>query len=234
MDPVVVISSDPGGPAVSPLSCCPARYASFGSLRVDLHTGWLFRDGTTITLPAKCLHILQILLSRANEVVAREEIRERVWPVDKDINYAANVNTSVNRLRHELGRDVVYIRTITGVGYCFTGEVAFSDSRLDVPRNRVIEPPLAETRSIIAILSQNRTRVASSVVTIILAGMMVGGSVTTLWLYRFLPRYLTIITSVVVVVLSCAFVIRWEFQTIGEYFWKPHRTDSTAVKMHNA
>ena len=61
------------------------------------------------------------MLERPCEIITREELRVRLWPADTHVNYDANVNTTVNKLRRALGDssdDPVYIETIPKRGYC--------------------------------------------------------------------------------------------------------------------
>jgi DNA-binding winged helix-turn-helix (wHTH) protein len=66
------------------------------------------------------------LLEKPGEVVTREALREKLWPEGTFVNYDANVNTTVNKLRLVLGDSSdqpAYIETIPRLGYCFVGSV---------------------------------------------------------------------------------------------------------------
>jgi len=77
-------------------------------------------------LPGKVFQTLVALLEKPGEVVTREALRERLWPEGTFVNYDANVNTTVNKLRLALGDSSdspAYIETIPRIGYCFVGQV---------------------------------------------------------------------------------------------------------------
>ena len=81
----------------------PARYARFGVFDLDFHRQELFRAGTRVALPRKVLEVLLILIEKPGEIVTRECLRARLWPPDQNVNFDANVNTTVNKLRQVLG-----------------------------------------------------------------------------------------------------------------------------------
>jgi len=111
-------------------SAAPAelpRFLSFGSFTVDLKREELFKDGTRIKLPGKVYQTLVALLARPGEVVSRGDLRQRLWPEGTHVNYDANVNTTVNKLRLALGDSPdapIYVETIPRQGYSFVGKVA--------------------------------------------------------------------------------------------------------------
>ena len=91
------------------------RYAD---LELDRHDRRLTRAGRTIALTAKEFALLEFLLSRAPEVVARTEIIEHVW--DTHFDPGTNlVEVYVNRLRQKIPGDgnSKLIQTVHGVGY---------------------------------------------------------------------------------------------------------------------
>lgn len=103
------------------------RYLCFGSFHVDLKREELFKDGTRLRIPAKVYQVLLALLERPGEVVTRDDLRTRLWPSGTFVNYDANVNTTVNKLRLALGDEAEtpqFVETIPRQGYCFLGKVA--------------------------------------------------------------------------------------------------------------
>src|SRR5712664_4934596 len=81
----------------------PARYVCFGAFHLDLKKEELFKDGTRVKLQGKVYQALLALLQKPGEIVTREELRVQLWPSDTHVNYDANVNTTVNKLRQVLG-----------------------------------------------------------------------------------------------------------------------------------
>ena len=144
-------------PATSPASAArsgnafPARYVRFGAFQLDTERQDLLKNGARLRLPGKVCQVLTTLLERPGEIVTREELRARLWPSDTHVNFDANVNTTVNKLRQILcssdgpadassaartaagdADDNVYVQTIPRKGYSFVSKVEFFD-RLDFP-----------------------------------------------------------------------------------------------------
>jgi DNA-binding winged helix-turn-helix (wHTH) protein len=104
----------------------PNRYLCFGRFHVDMKREEIFRDGSRVRVPAKVFQVLMALLEKPGDVVTREELRARLWPKGTFVNFDANVNTTVNKLRLLLGGladEPAYIETIPRQGYCFVGSV---------------------------------------------------------------------------------------------------------------
>src|SRR5215813_5677290 len=102
------------------------RYLRFGQFQVDLQRQELFKEGSQVHIPSKVFQVLLALLERPGEIVTREALRARLWPDGTFVNYDANVNTTVNRLRLTLGdspEKPIYVETIPRKGYCFLGNV---------------------------------------------------------------------------------------------------------------
>jgi len=162
------------------------RFLSFGKFTVDLRREELFKDGARIKLPGKVYQTLVTLLARPGEVVSREDLRQRLWPEGTHVNYDANVNTTVNKLRLALGDSPdapIFVETIPRQGYSFVGKVAPG------------VPSVASRREISGGLSESAEQVAdkaaegvapsvslvskwfvAGVVALILSGMMFGAA----------------------------------------------------------
>jgi DNA-binding winged helix-turn-helix (wHTH) protein len=108
----------------------PARYARFGEFCLDLLKQELSKGGARVKMQGKVCGVLMILLETPGEVVTREALCARLWPPDSRVNYDANVNTTVNKLRLVLGDSSdqsVYVETIPRKGYTFIAPVEYSD-----------------------------------------------------------------------------------------------------------
>jgi DNA-binding winged helix-turn-helix (wHTH) protein len=102
------------------------RYLCFGQFQVDLQREELFKEGSRVRIPSKVFQALLALVERPGEIVTREALRARLWPDGTFVNYDANVNTTVNKLRLALGdspEKPMYVETIPRQGYCFLGTV---------------------------------------------------------------------------------------------------------------
>jgi DNA-binding winged helix-turn-helix (wHTH) protein len=181
-------------------STLPIRYLCFGGFQLDTQRELLLKDGSKVRLPGKVFQTLVALLEKPGEVVTREALRERLWPEGTFVNYDANVNTTVNKLRLVLGDSPdqpAYIETIPRLGYCFVGSVERKNElpksvaqavaavkregaelRSPVePANGVL-PVLNAAESAAVFWSSSRTKVWAGVV--LLCGMLIGMGIVLL------------------------------------------------------
>ncbi len=98
------------------------RVIRFGLYEADLAARELRREGSRVKLQDRPFEILTILLERPNEVVTREEFRERLWSADTFVDFDHSLNTSMNRLRQALRDDAEnprFVATVGRIGYRF-------------------------------------------------------------------------------------------------------------------
>jgi DNA-binding winged helix-turn-helix (wHTH) protein len=103
-----------------------SRFLRFGEFHIDLKREELFRDGTRVRTAGKVYQALLALLEQPGEIVSRDAMRLRLWPEGTHVNFDANVNTTVNKLRLALGDSPErpkYVETIPRQGYSFVGRV---------------------------------------------------------------------------------------------------------------
>jgi DNA-binding winged helix-turn-helix (wHTH) protein len=163
----------------------PARYARFGAFEADFQREELYQNGQRVKVQGKLFQALLLLLSRAGEVVTREEVRRRLWPDASLTNLDANVNTTMNKLRQVLGdspESAAYIETIPRRGYSFIAEVAFSNTPgqpTEIASSELTgtEPAPASER----LWSDERLRMFARTLTLLLAGMIVGALLAFAW-----------------------------------------------------
>jgi DNA-binding winged helix-turn-helix (wHTH) protein len=113
-----------------------AEYLCFGQFQVDLQREELFKEGSRVRIPYKVFQVLLALVERPGDIVTREALRARLWPGGTFVNYDANVNTTVNKLRLALGdspEKPMYVETIPRRGYCFLGNVERGNELLKPP-----------------------------------------------------------------------------------------------------
>jgi len=123
-------SEEQSRPASAPPSFAQ-RYICFSPFVYDIRRQALYRDGVAVKLPTKVHEILLVLIEKSGEIVSREALRERLWPADVHVNFDANVNTTVNKLRQILGDspdEPSFIETIPRQGYSFIAKVEFVDT----------------------------------------------------------------------------------------------------------
>src|SRR3979490_849629 len=131
MSPEVISMLEPDEPATSDRTLLSSgRYVLFGPFRIDQQRQEVTRDGSRLQLPAKFLRFCLPPRKNPGGVAPREERRVRLWPADTHVNYDANVNTTVNKLRQALGDSSdkpLYIETIPRKGYCLLVQPEVSD-----------------------------------------------------------------------------------------------------------
>ncbi len=191
MSPEAILTRDSaelGGPVPSVLS--EGRYILFGPFQVDQHRQEVTRNGAKLKLHGKVYQVLLALLEKPGEVVTREELRIRLWPAETHVNYDANVNTTVNKLRQALGDSSdkpLYIETIPRKGYSLVGELKVSDKPAPIsPTAANLEDNQPHVAAEAASAGREWTRsdiwVVFGVIGLILAGMLLGAGLTRLWL----------------------------------------------------
>ncbi|MBS1802474.1 MAG: PD40 domain-containing protein [Acidobacteria bacterium] len=98
----------------------------FDEFTVDSDRFELRRKNLTIKLERKPLELLILLIRYRNRVVAREEIADRLWGSEVFVDLEHGINTAIRKIRAALDDDPGeprFIKTVTGMGYRFVGEV---------------------------------------------------------------------------------------------------------------
>ena len=164
----------------------PARYVRFGSFHLDLRKEELLKDGTRVRLQSKVYQALLALLEKPGEVVTREALRMRLWPADTHVNYDANVNTTVNKLRQVLGDSPdqpTFVDTIPRKGYSFVAKIEY----LDQPAPQQAQNPEGNASAAAEMVSRESKNsllraalsskwFAAGVISLVLAGMLFGAA----------------------------------------------------------
>jgi DNA-binding winged helix-turn-helix (wHTH) protein len=164
------------------------RYIHFGPFIVDQQRQEVSRDGARIKLQAKVYQTLLALLEKPGDVVTREDVRMRLWPDDTHVNYDANVNTAVNKLRRALedsSDKPAYIETIPKKGYRFLVQPEVSG----MPGNRQLrneEPSegadMPSQPIVVPGFSGSDLQLVLGAIGLILAGMILGAGIVSLWI----------------------------------------------------
>jgi len=190
MSPEVISMREPDEPTTSErVLLSSGRYVHFGPFHIDQQRQEVTRDGSRLKLQGKVYQVLLTLLEKPGEVVTREELRFRLWPADTHVNYDANVNTTVNKLRQALGDSTdkpLYIETIPRKGYCLLVQPEVTDKPpLRIAQN---EPSSDSTRNSGTLsFSKSDVWVVLGVIGLILAGMLLGAGLTRLLISHAAP-----------------------------------------------
>ncbi|OFW54558.1 MAG: DNA-binding response regulator [Actinobacteria bacterium RBG_16_70_17] len=94
-----------------------------GDLRLDPAARTCDRGGVPIHLTPREVDLLEVLMSRAGEVVGKTELLERVWGPDSDVDPNV-VEVYLGYLRRKIDRpfDRDTLRTIRGAGYVLAAD----------------------------------------------------------------------------------------------------------------
>jgi DNA-binding winged helix-turn-helix (wHTH) protein len=169
-----------------------ARYVRFGPFHIDQRRQQVFRGASRLRLQGKVYQVLMVLLQKQGEVVSREELKQALWPADTHVNYDANVNTTVNKLRQALGESTekpLYIETIPRKGYSFINSAEFSDQPFPALVNSDQAASATAEGSVEDANPPGSSRWRSIIIVgLILVGMLLGAGVATYWISHFAPQ----------------------------------------------
>jgi DNA-binding winged helix-turn-helix (wHTH) protein len=172
------------------------RYVRFGPFQIDRQRQQVYRDGCKLRLQGKVYQVLLVLIQNQGEVVSREQLKQALWPADTHVNYDANVNTTVNKLRQALGESTdkpVYIETIPRRGYSFIGTAEFSavpfpPTAPDAAASVHTESGELANAANVPTGDTSRKWLTLVIIGLILAGILLGAGAATLWIGHFSPQ----------------------------------------------
>ena len=98
----------------------------FGEFELDESSGELWKDGARQLVAEQPLVLLRALLDRPGDLIARDELRPRLWPADTFVDFEHGLNAAVKKLRDALGDSADsprFIETIPRRGYRFIARV---------------------------------------------------------------------------------------------------------------
>src|SRR5258705_13366794 len=77
----------------------------FGLFELDLKSCELHKNGVKIKVAEQPFQVLAMLLERPGQIVAREELQQRLWPQDTFVDFDLSLNAAVKKLRRALADD---------------------------------------------------------------------------------------------------------------------------------
>lgn len=102
------------------------RLFKFGSFDLDGLAGELRQSDSVIKLQPQPFKVLLLLVSRAGQVVTRDEFRHEVWGDDTFVDFEHGLNFCINQVREALQDSAVhpqFIETVPRRGYRFVAPV---------------------------------------------------------------------------------------------------------------
>jgi len=121
---------------VADLSPGRTRQYRFGPFELDVRARELCKHGIRLRLRDQAFQLLLLLLEHAGEIVARTDIRGRLWPNETVVEFDHGINTAIRRLRDVLGESAEkprYIETVARRGYRFLGEAEVVEASSSAP-----------------------------------------------------------------------------------------------------
>ena len=103
------------------------RVFRFGPFELSEREAELRKKGVRIKLQDQPFRVLAELVANPGEMVAREELQQKLWPEDTFVDFDVGLNNAVRKLRQALGDDADhphYIETLARRGYRFIAPVA--------------------------------------------------------------------------------------------------------------
>src|SRR6266568_4606060 len=94
----------------------------FEDFELDVQSGELRKSGVQVKLQVQPFKVLAFLVSRAGQVVTRQEICQHVWGGETFVDYEQGLNYCIRQIRAALGEDAAkprYIDTYPRRGYRF-------------------------------------------------------------------------------------------------------------------
>ena len=159
---------------------------AFGPFEVDLGQEEVYRGGACIRLSGQPFQILGILLERPGELVTREDLRDQIWKDGTFVDFEHGLNAGINKLRRALedsSENPRYIATVPGRGYRFI-------AHLERRSSNGSPSPLLSPHIVPHVVASGGARPLagtlpwSTACQIGLAGILLGGSLASLVVYR--------------------------------------------------
>jgi TolB-like protein/DNA-binding winged helix-turn-helix (wHTH) protein/Tfp pilus assembly protein PilF len=102
------------------------RRVRTGLFEIDVAAGELRKNGRRLPLQEQPFRVLAMLLERPGEVVTRQELQARLWPVDTYVGFDEGLNTAIRKLRIVFGDSAGnprFVETLPRRGYRFIAPV---------------------------------------------------------------------------------------------------------------
>lgn len=139
----------PTGPGVSamPTNGHLKGGARFGAFELDTLVG-LRKGGKRLHLPPQPFRVLSLLVSRAGELVTREELQQQLWNGDTFVDFEQGLNVCIRQIRavlNDSADDPRFVQTVPRRGYRFIAPVNGKDvsGRAEAAESAVVSTSLS-------------------------------------------------------------------------------------------
>src|SRR5215475_8974252 len=126
----------------------------FPPFKLSLTTHELSKHGTRLRVRGQSIAVLELLIARPGELVARDELMQKLWPNESFGDFEHGLNAAVNKLREALGdsaTEPIYVETVPGRGYRFIGDVTPKTVPPPKPPAPPPIPPLQNWRRLVLV-----------------------------------------------------------------------------------
>ena len=109
---------------------------SFGLFEADPVSGELWKAGARVKIQSQPFRVLITLVERSGEVVTREELHDRVWGKDTNIDFDRALSIAINKVRDALGdsaENPCFVETLARRGYRFIAPVSKAVPEIGTP-----------------------------------------------------------------------------------------------------
>jgi predicted ATPase/DNA-binding winged helix-turn-helix (wHTH) protein len=111
----------------------------FGRFQVLPRRREFLAEGVPVPLGSRAFDVLMVLIEAGGELVTKDEILSRVWP--GMVVEEHSLQFYISALRKVLGEDRGFIKTISGRGYRFVGDITAAVSEQEALANRRADLP---------------------------------------------------------------------------------------------
>jgi TolB-like protein/DNA-binding winged helix-turn-helix (wHTH) protein/Tfp pilus assembly protein PilF len=122
----------------------------FGVFELDLRAGELRKHGLQVRLQEQPFQVLAMLLEHPGELVTREELQKKLWPVDTFVDFDHGLNKAISKIREALSDSAEssrFVETVARRGYRFLADVKVVDPVSIHSQELAAQPhPTAEAR----------------------------------------------------------------------------------------
>ena len=128
----------------------PDRIFRFGPFELSEREGELRKNGARIKLQEQPFRVLLELVANPGNMVAREELQQKLWPEDTFVDFDVGLNNAVRKLRQALNDDAEsphYIETLARRGYRLLAQVAVVGQGQPVGESAAVAPAVATAAS---------------------------------------------------------------------------------------
>lgn len=109
----------------------------FGIFEFDSDSGELRKNGRLVSLEPQPAKALALLLSKAGDIVTRDELREAVWGAETHVDFERGIAYCLSQIRTALGdsgENPRFVQTVPKRGVKFVAPVSTPAPAIDPPR----------------------------------------------------------------------------------------------------